>query len=249
MSDTGTEALHAYEMRKNKWIKDRLEELGKKSNGLARALKLPSPRITDIINGTRRLQASEVPPLAAFLELSENDVLARFNGGPGDATLSQSLKSKAKAVDGTIENTRADRERLDIEELHVRASMGAGAMVETPEEAVKTVWSLPRDLIRFATSSDADRLKILTVIGDSMEPTFRPLDKIMVDTLDLSPTPPDIFVVWDGAGLVVKRVEFIPHSDPMTVRLFSDNEKYKPYQRVVDEAYIQGRVLGKWLWT
>jgi phage repressor protein C with HTH and peptisase S24 domain len=87
------------------------------------------------------------------------------------------------------------------------------------------------------------------VVGDSMPVTFRPYDKVMVDTEDRTPSPPGIFVVWDGLNLVLKRVEYIAHSEPPRVRILSENPEYQPYERVVEEAYIQGRVLGKWLWT
>ena len=37
-------------------------------------------------------------------------------------------------------------------------------------------------------------------------------------------------------------------SDPVRVKITSDNPKYDPYERTIDEAYIQGRVLGQWRW-
>ena len=82
-----------------------------------------------------------------------------------------------------------------------------------------------------------------------MTPTFNPLDRVMVDLSDQTPSPPGVFVIWDGLGLVVKRVEHLAHSDPPRVRITSDNPKYQPYERILGEAYIQGRVLGKWYWT
>ncbi|HLJ64141.1 MAG TPA: S24 family peptidase, partial [Stellaceae bacterium] len=131
-----------------------------------------------------------------------------------------------------------------VDELDVRASAGDGALVE--REKVVGRWELPRDLLRLATRSAPEHVKILTVVGDSMLPTFQATDKVMVDTHDLRPTPPGIFVIWDGLGFVLKRVEHLPHSEPPKVRLSSDNPKYQPYERVLGEAYIQGRVIGKW---
>jgi hypothetical protein len=51
-------------------------------------------------------------------------------------------------------------------------------------------------------------------------------------------------VLWDGLGMVVKRVEFMAYSEPPTVRIISDNVVYRPYERLLGEAYIQGRVIG-----
>ena len=135
---------------------------------------------------------------------------------------------------------------LGIDELDVRGSAGGGSVVDS--QNIIAEWRLSRDLVRYATNAPTDRIKILTVVGDSMPGVFNPFDKVIVDTTDTQPTPPGIFVVFDGLGLVIKRVRYIQHSDPMTVEIMSDNPKYPPYQRTLDEAYIQGRVLGKWLW-
>lgn len=71
----------------------------------------------------------------------------------------------------------------------------------------------------------------------------------MVDTQDRSPSPPGIFVVWDGFGLVVKRMEMVPYSDPPKVRLISRNREYSTLELPAEDVHINGRVFGKWLWT
>jgi len=90
---------------------------------------------------------------------------------------------------------------------------------------------------------------VITVYGDSMEPTLAPGTRVMVDTEDRIPSPPGIFVVYDGLGLVVKRVEHRPQSSPPAVRLISDNPRYDSYECPLEEARIQGRVIGRWQWT
>jgi phage repressor protein C with HTH and peptisase S24 domain len=88
---------------------------------------------------------------------------------------------------------------------------------------------------------------MIAVRGDSMIPTLWPGQRCMVDTNDRIPSPPGVFVVWDGMGLVLKRLELIPGSgDPMRVRIMSDNPKYTAYERTLDEAHINGRVVGVW---
>ena len=135
-----------------------------------------------------------------------------------------------------------------IAEVDVRAAMGAGSQ-DMNDTRIVNRWSLPAEFVRVATNAALENIRIITVVGDSMPVTFRPYDKVMVDTEDRTPSPPGIFVVWDGLNLVLKRVEYIAHSEPPRVRILSENPEYQPYERVVDEAYIQGRVLGKWLWT
>jgi phage repressor protein C with HTH and peptisase S24 domain len=70
-----------------------------------------------------------------------------------------------------------------------------------------------------------------------------------VDTDDRSPSPAGAFALWDGFGLVVKYVEVIPGSDPVMVRLISRNSVFETYERPVEDIHINGRIIGKWLWT
>jgi len=135
---------------------------------------------------------------------------------------------------------------LRIEELDVRAGAGSG-LTDGGNRPVAE-WQIPSEIIRGYTTAPAAELRIITVLGDSMEPTLMPGQRALVDTGDRRPSPPGIFVVWDGLGLVVKRVQLLPHTDPPRVKITSDNQAYEPYERSLDEAYIQGRVIGQWRW-
>lgn len=135
---------------------------------------------------------------------------------------------------------------VPIEELDVRAAAGPGSLHEI--EQVKNVWHLPGDLMRSYTATPADFVKIASIVGDSMEPTLMPATKVMIDTRDVRPSPAGVFFVWDGVGLVAKRVEIVPGSDPVRVRLISDNPRYTTYEVSLEEARIQGRVMGRWQW-
>lgn len=57
-----------------------------------------------------------------------------------------------------------------------------------------------------------------------------------------APTLPGIFVLFDGLGLVAKRLEHVVNSDPPTVRIISDNPLYAPYERSAEEVNIIGRI-------
>lgn len=135
---------------------------------------------------------------------------------------------------------------LKIEELELRASAGDGLTGEN--QRVIAEWQLPSEVVRFYSTAPASELRIITVMGDSMEPTLQPGQRVLVDTGDRTPSPPGVFVVWDGLGLVVKRVQALAHTEPMRVKIGSDNPKYKSYERTLAEAYIQGRVIGQWRW-
>jgi phage repressor protein C with HTH and peptisase S24 domain len=133
---------------------------------------------------------------------------------------------------------------IRVGELDIRA----GAALTGETETVIDTWQIPAAIIRAYSSAPASDLRIIAVMGDSMEPTLQPGQRILVDTGDTKPSPPGIFVVWDGQGLVVRRVALLPHSDPARVKITCDNPKYDPSERTIDEAHIRGRVIGQWRW-
>jgi phage repressor protein C with HTH and peptisase S24 domain len=69
-------------------------------------------------------------------------------------------------------------------------------------------------------------------------PTLHDRDIVLVDLGRRTPTPPGVFVLYDGNA---KRVEHIPNSDPPRVHIISDNSLYKPYEGSGERINIIGR--------
>lgn len=109
-------------------------------------------------------------------------------------------------------------------------------------------WQLPSDWVRGYTAAAPAELCVITVTGDAMEPTLQPGQRVLVDIGDRKPSPAGIFAVWDGVGLVIKRVQMLPHSGPPRVWLTSDNATYQPYECALEEVAIRGRIIGQWRW-
>jgi phage repressor protein C with HTH and peptisase S24 domain len=131
-----------------------------------------------------------------------------------------------------------------VSEIDVRASAGPGAIHEGLEE-VKQVWYFPENVIRHEFRARTSDLRMITIDGDSMEPLLASGDRALIDTSQRVPVPPGIFVIWDGMGLVAKRIEHEPNSDPPVVVIKSVNPEYQTYERGADEVHIVGRVV----WT
>lgn len=135
-----------------------------------------------------------------------------------------------------------------ISEIDVRAPSGNLGLLEVSSEGQEEMtlrrYGFPRGEFKELFGTTPDGIVIVEVIGDSMFPTLVPGQRVFVNTHDRKASPPGIFVVWDGLGLVLKRVEFVDHSDPPRVRIISDNPSYKTYERDLEEAHIQGRVIG-----
>jgi phage repressor protein C with HTH and peptisase S24 domain len=140
-----------------------------------------------------------------------------------------------------------------VPELDVRASAGGGASDPTElsdgQAPLVANWQLPVEFLRQFARGPLPGLAIITVIGSSMQPVIQPGTKVLVDTQDRNPSPPGLFVTYDGFGIVVKHVQPIPFSEPRRVKISSANPLVDPYERVEDEAYIQGRVIGFWAAT
>ena len=84
---------------------------------------------------------------------------------------------------------------------------------------------------------------VIAVDGDSMEPLLSSGDRILIDVSRRVPVPPGIFVIGDGMGLVAKRIEHVPHSEPPNVVLKSLNPEYDSYERSVEEVRVVGRAV------
>lgn len=127
-----------------------------------------------------------------------------------------------------------------VPRLAIGAAAGAGALAQAGAEQ-------GFDTIRFSTrwlramGLEPGHLSAITVTGDSMEPTLRDGDEILVD-LRKVPLCDGIHVVRIEDALLVKRVETGLGG---SVSLVSDNPVYRPIACNLGEIDIVGRVVWK----
>jgi len=159
--------------------------------------------------------------------------LAELTGSAADSFLDPQLRRLHGADAPT---------RLPVPMLDVSAAAGGGrAGDDIPCD--DTAIAFPPTLLRRITAAPTSGLRLITISGDSMTPTLEDGDMVMIDTGRTSPSPPGIFVLDDGVGLVAKRVDAVLNSFPQQLRLSSDNPAYSNYQRRIDEVRILGRVV------
>ena len=174
--------------------------------------------------------------LAEHLGIDEDELRHQARPRPKPRAARVPRRVEADAGGGPLEGFSK------IPEIDVRASAGPGALLEGFEET-KDVWYFPDGLIRHEFRTRAGDLRIITIDGDSMEPVLSSGDRIMVDTGQRIPVPPGIFVIWDGMGIVAKRIEHILSSDPAKLRIMSVNPDYETYERDAEEVNVIGRVV------
>jgi hypothetical protein len=162
------------------------------------------------------------------LDEADRRTLARYFG------VSESLLGRPDAGEGGPLKKIA---RLNV---HASAGQGAFAAQETPSDAM--VFS--EHMLRSLAGGDPSGLSMISVVGDSMEPTLTEGDDILVNRLDGRARLRDgIYVLRMGDALLVKRIACGP--DAVQISIISDNEAY-PALVDVDPRGVS--LIGRVVW-
>ena len=108
-------------------------------------------------------------------------------------------------------------------------------------------WHIPRDFMPYLLGEP----RIIRVNGDSMRPDFRPGDMVMIDTGYTKPSPPGNYAIFDGIGVMFKRLEVC--YERRVVRVISYNqERYPPIEFSYDHLRDKPdalRIVGRAVWN
>jgi hypothetical protein len=127
---------------------------------------------------------------------------------------------------------------VDIPRLALGASAGPGAIAA--EESADGRLRFSQRWLR-TLGLDPGHLSVIEVAGDSMEPTLRDGDEILVDR-SARQWRDGIHVVRIDDVLLVKRLE---QGAAGTIRVISDNPAYANADRAREDVAIVGRVVWK----
>lgn len=145
---------------------------------------------------------------------------------------------------------------LDVPEIRVRGGMGGGGVAvdhwisdgrggHVAADDVRDVWRVPAGFLRHELRVAPSDVQIIEVMGNSMEPTLKPGDRVMIDTSHKHPSPDGVYALFDGMGVIVKSIKYIMGSDPVRIKVISDNPIYGSEELILDGAHIIGRVVCK----
>jgi len=207
-------------------LRARISQLGLSVADVARAAEVNRSFVYDILRG-RSLTPNidKLRRIAEAVQVSTDWLLTGKGAIEGDDPITENYHNAFVA----------------IQSVKARPSMGGGALVDV-EPTLGRDYHFRRAWIRDRLKAAPSMLRIMSVEGDSMIPTLQDGDTVLVDMNQKAPKPPGVFVLHDGMGLVAKRLEFIPMSDPPRIRITSDNPQYSPYECLADEINIIGRV-------
>lgn len=122
----------------------------------------------------------------------------------------------------------------------VSASAGDGHFVDYEPQAGSLAF--PTQYLQHLTSSAPRHLAIISVKGESMEPTLLDDDIVLVDTSKRSLGFDGLFVLRMDGALHVKRVSRGPREG--VIRIISDNAGvFPPVEREIEDVAVIGKVL------
>lgn len=141
-------------------------------------------------------------------------------------------------------------------EIDVKPGAGLGTVGQTfgvnskgivTGHRVVAEWVIPPDYMRHELGARPSMIMVMQVIGDSMEPTLKHNDRVLVDISQNVFGPDAVYVIDDGDGEPrVKRLTKNIMSDPPSVSIKSDNPLAEQRVQVLLGAFrIVGRVVGR----
>jgi len=132
------------------------------------------------------------------------------------------LGSRNNNVRKHVQNDEGTQTTLPL----LSVSAEAGSSSNLWQTAIKSYMSVDRSVISTETGADPDRLAVVPVSGDSMEPTISAGDRVVVVRRGRNPSIIEGCVyVWRSSrrGVILKRADW---RDSNTLVLSSDNDRY-----------------------
>lgn len=149
---------------------------------------------------------------------------------------------RGKALATTATQQTGPYAIVQVIEYYTRLSAGGGSFIS--EENKKEIWNFSRHYLAEELHLPLNKLAILEVNGDSMEPTLRSGDRVMINMADKRLSQAGLFVMFDFDGPSVKRLELIAGTKPQMINVISDNlALHQPHPMLAAEVQIVGRVV------
>jgi phage repressor protein C with HTH and peptisase S24 domain len=201
---------------------------------------------------TQRLSVTALASKAKVPAYFLYDILHEKSANPSPARLAQVAEALGVTLDYLLGKGSASRAKI----REAVSSPGLDDFFSIPaitvtltkrgkptlsEDNARDPYFFRRSWLTDRLHAQPDDLKLVYVQGDSMEPSLSHNDMVLADTSKVQPSPPGLFVIFDGVGLVVKRLEMAGASG--NVRITSDNPQYPPYEHTLEEVQIIGRVV------
>lgn len=196
---------------------------------LAIGKKKTDSTLSQIINGAKDTRSGNVKNLG--------DRLAR------EMETKLSLGYGWMDADHSNEAFPEEDDLIYLRRLNVSACCGASGVQNYEDEAYVDLMGVSRVWFKENISQIRENgYEIITAAGDSMEPTLKNGDLVVIDRFDTEITKRDgVFCVLIDNDLYLKRVQRVPGS----LRFISDNRLYDPFEISLSEVESRVIVFGR----
>ncbi len=126
----------------------------------------------------------------------------------------------------------------------ISAAAGCGAIVGT--EQASTALMFREDWVHTELNARPADLCLISVRGNSMEPTLRASDTILIDLRTKVPDCEGIYVLRMGEVLLVKNLQLLPGS---VLHVSSDNPAFKPFTIKLEDVGEEVAIIGRVVWV
>lgn len=219
---------------------------------LSRLLEVPiekfSRRLANEISGlTSSTERAEAPAQSASAADMVRQMLAKQGKGLSEEARSRLLAAAEEPGNViTVDFSRPGQvgDEVWIAHYDVRAAMGGGQVPHDYPEMLQDVRVSPKHLREMGVEFiEHFHLKMVTGWGQSMAPTIKHRDPLLVDISIREFVGDGIYLFsWDG-HLYIKRLQRMGND---RYKMISDNTNHPPEPIRADETYIQARVLLVW---
>lgn len=239
-------------------IKQRIEQLGTSARAVSIQVTGKGEFLRPILNEGAQPRANNLARLAEVLGVSIHWLLTGEQEHLSSEEVAAGLPAKEQREDlatSSLENY-SGKVPGAVPEIDAKAGAGNGNVGEHEVVTLRrgetyvghkvvSEWVFPSTYLRHELRMQPGDIMVLEVVGDSMSPTLESGDRVMVDTTYSKPTPDGIYVIEEGDGPMVKRLQLIRRSDPPEIRIISDNKHHEPYTLRLEDIRIIGRVSGR----
>jgi len=179
------------------------------------------------------------------------DVISGKSANPSTVKLARVADSLGVSLGSLVETENTESETfaggasntITLARLHIDTSQQPALLIAQNEPAEP--FHFQKSWLQQLGKIDIENLRLVHITGDGMQPTLCHADTVLIDISSRLPSPPGLFIIYDGFALTPKRLEVLSHLSPARIRIISDNPQYTTYEKPVHETRIVGRVL--WL--
>lgn len=173
------------------------------------------------------------------------DFIEQFENGGGDDNPSWARYSRMAFEEGgsaRLQTTLPRDELAYVRQVDIRFAMGDGAAVEDYPETTLVPFNL--EFLRALTRAPLEKLFLASGFGDSMDPTIKEHDLVLIDATETRVGLGDTIWAFEyaGAGYIKRLRPFMRDGRRMFEAISDNKDVADPFDAAPEDVHIVGKV-------